>query len=163
MFLQHTKLAALETEKLCFSTAQTALSWAPGVRAEFSIKVTWSWPFSAEMPTRGQLISVQWWRLWCATGNWAKAFNSSMFTNVQSVDDNNFRLDLYLRKWSAGGWLDSPLSILPATLFLDKSNKIVSAALLTKLLMFLALDKAVWLKSFKLLHVKTRKGQSFIK
>lgn len=163
MFLQHTKLAALVTEKLCFSTAQAALSWTPGVRVEFSIKATWSWPFSAEMPTRGQLISVQWWRLWCGTGNWAKAFNSFMFTTVQSVDDTNFRPDLYLRKWSAGGLLDSPLLILPATLFLGKSNKIVSAAPLIKLLMFLTLDKVAWLKSFELLHVKIRKGPSFIK
>lgn len=73
-------------------------------------------------------------------------------------------LDLiFLWGSDAGGWLDCPLLILPATLFLGKSHKTVSAAPLTKLLVFLTLDRATWLKFFELLYVKTRKGQSFVK
>lgn len=80
--------------------------------------------------------------------------------NVQSAD-NNLRLDLCVKKWSAGRWLVSPLEILSANLSLVKSDKTVFAAPLIKLLMSLILDnhprQGQLTQTLQVLHVKTRK------
>lgn len=156
MLLKHSQLTALESENLCFSTAHTALSWAlrvkNGIKHQSHLFLTLlSWDANKGTARICSMEIV----VMC---NWKLRQGPQFFNvNVLSADDNNLRLDLCANKWSAGGWLGSPLEILSANLFLVYSNKMVFGAPLTNLLMSLILDKASWLKSFKLLHVKTRK------